>query len=196
MGTHDTLFDYISRYAATPLTSEEKDTIRQVFLPKKLRKKQYFLQEGVVCKYSGFIVKGAMRQYSVDEKGVEHVTGLFIENWWVTDLESFTMLTPSIYNIDAWEDTELLQISQADTLAYLNPIPAIQELSKQLTDNHTFALHKRLHSSITDSAEKRYEVLANAYPEFLQRFPQHVIASYLGVTKETLSRICSRAVRK
>src|SRR6218665_1128579 len=105
---HDNLIAYINKHNTSPLTTEEVDLIIDAFQPKKLRKKQYFLQEGDVCKYTGFIVKGAMRQYNVDEKGVEHIVHLFIENYWATDRESSIMLTPSVYNIDAWEDTELL----------------------------------------------------------------------------------------
>ena len=105
---HEKLIAYISQYANLVLTSEEQALITATFQPKKLRKKQYFLQEGDVCKYAGFIVKGAMRQYSVDDKGTEHIVHLYIENYWANDRESSTMLTPSKYNIDAWEDTELL----------------------------------------------------------------------------------------
>src|SRR5436190_5739869 len=105
---HETLLKYITRHSKTPLTESEGQVIKNTFVPKKLRKKQYFLQEGEVCKYGAFIVKGAMRQYSVDDKGVEHIIRLFIENWWAGDRESYVHLTPSVYNIDAWEDTEML----------------------------------------------------------------------------------------
>ena len=100
---HESLIKYIKGHSITPLTETEIEVIREVFIPKKLRKRQYLLQEGEVCKYSAFIVKGAMRQYSVDDKGVEHIIRLSIENWWVADRESYVMLTPSKYNIDAWK---------------------------------------------------------------------------------------------
>src|SRR6478735_9684546 len=105
---HQPLIKYIRSYATTPLTKSEEALIVNTFVPKKIRKRQYFLQEGEVCKYASFIVKGAMRQYSIDDKGVEHIVSLSIENWWAVDRESFTMLTPSVYNIDAWEDTDVL----------------------------------------------------------------------------------------
>jgi CRP-like cAMP-binding protein len=160
-----------------------------------MRKRQYFLQSGEVCKYMAFIVKGAMRQYSVDDKGAEHMVRLSIENWWVGDRESFTMLTPSIYNIDAWEEADLLIITKAD-MGRINSIPAISEMARQLDYNHAFALQKRVHSSLSDSVERRYADLAKTYPQLLERFPQHIIASYLGVTKETLSRIRHSAAKK
>jgi len=193
---HESLIKYINSYSSTALTDSQVELIKNTFVPKKIRKRQYFLQEGEVCKYAGFIVKGAMRQYSVDDKGVEHIVRLFIENWWVTDRESYVMLTPSVYNIDAWEDTDVLLITKADFLNRLNSIPAINEMARKLDENHAIASQKRLSATISLTAEKRYSDLANTYPEFLQRFPQHIIASYLGITKETLSRIRHHSVKK
>jgi len=154
------------------------------------------LQEGQVCKYSAFIVKGAMRQYSVDDKGVEHIVRLLIENWWASDRESYVMLTPSVYNIDAWEDTDVLLVTKADFLNRIDSIPAFAELTRRLDENYAIASQKRLHATISLPAEQRYFDLANTYPEFLQRFPQHIIASYLGITKETLSRIRHQSLQK
>jgi CRP-like cAMP-binding protein len=139
---HETLIKYINRYATTPLTEREIETIEEVFVPKKIRKRQYFLQEGEVCKYSGFIVKGAMRQYHVDDKGVEHIIRLFIENWWVSDRESLTMLTPSVYNIDAWEESDLLLLTRADYLNRLSSIAAIVEMSRKMDENYAIASQK------------------------------------------------------
>jgi CRP-like cAMP-binding protein len=186
---HNNLFAYINRHISSPLTSEAQTLIEATFKPKKLRKKQYFLQEGNVCKYAGFIVKGAMRQYSVDEKGVEHMVHLFIEDYWAGDRESSIMLTPSKYNIDAWEDTELLTITRAEMLELMEKIPALTEMTRLMDERHAIANQRRLNSAISSSAEKRYEELAENHPQFIQRFPQHIIASYLGITKETLSRI-------
>jgi len=143
---HDSLIAYIKSYSGTPLADSDIELIRNTFLPKRIRKKQYLLQAGEVCKYSAFIVKGAMRQYSIDEKGVEHVVRLSIENWWAGDRESFVRLTPSIYNIDAWEDTDALLVTYADFLSGLNKIPAISEMIKRLDDNNAFALQKRCFS--------------------------------------------------
>lgn len=192
---YELLFKYISSYATSPLSGEDADLIKSVFIPKKLRKKQYLLQEGEVCKYMAFIVKGAMRQYSIDDKGVEHIVHLSIENWWAGDRESYIMLTPSDYNIDAWEDCEVLLITRAD-MNLLNHIPAMSELTRKLDERHSIANQRRLNASISLPAEKRYADFANRYPALLQRFPQHIIASYLGITKETLSRIRRQAMKK
>ena len=193
---YESLINHINSYTSTPLTDSEAELLKSIFIPKKIRKRQYFLQEGQVCKYAAFIVKGAMRQYSVDDKGAEHVVRLLIENWWAVDRESFVMLTPSPYNIEAWEDTEVLLVTYSDSLDMLNKIPLLTEWTRKLDENHAFAAQRRLSASISISAEKRYFDFSNAYPEFLQRFPQHMIASYLGITKETLSRIRHQAAKK
>jgi CRP-like cAMP-binding protein len=170
--------------------------IENTFISRKLRKRQYFLQEGEVCKYAAFIVRGAMRQYSVDDKGAEHTVHLSIENWWAVDRESFLMLSPSIYNIEAWEDSDVLLMTKADYLNLSGQIPAMMEMSRNLDDRNYIATQKRLNASISYPAEKRYEDFVSYYPELVQRFPQHIIASYLGMTKETLSRIRKYSAKK
>jgi CRP-like cAMP-binding protein len=192
---HKNLIYYINQYATSPLTTEEESLIAATFQHKKFRKKQYFLQEGDVCKYAGFIVKGAMRQYRVDDKGVEHIVQLFIENYWANDRESSTMLTPSIYNIDAWEDTDILLITRADMLDLMTKIPSMAEMIRLMDERNAIANQRRLNSTISNTAEKRYEEFAKHHPKFIQRFPQHLIASFLGITKETLSRIRKQAIK-
>jgi CRP-like cAMP-binding protein len=193
---YGSLIKYINSYISTPLNESQEELIKNTFVPRKLRKRQYFLQEGQICKHAAFIVKGAMRQYSVDDKGAEHIVHLSIENWWAVDRESFIMLTPSIYNIDAWEETDVLLFTKADYTNLSNPIPALLEMSRNLDDRNYIATQKRLNASISLSAEQRYTDFAKAYPEFIQRFPQHIIASYLGITKETLSRVRNHMMKK
>jgi CRP-like cAMP-binding protein len=192
---HKNLLAYINKHVTSPLTSEEEALIVAAFQPKKLRKKQYFLQEGEVCKNTSFIIEGAMRQYIVDAKGVEHIVHLYIENYWATDRESSIMLTPSRYNIDAWEDTQLLIISRADMLDLMGKIPALVEMIRLIDERYAIANNRRLSSTISNTAEKRYEEFTDNHPQFIQRFPQHIIASYLGITKETLSRIRKQGLK-
>jgi len=188
---HESLIKFVRNRSHTPLTDHDVEVIKNTFVHRKLRKRQYYLQQGEVCKCLAFIVKGAARQYSVDDKGVEHIIRLSIENWWVGDRESYITSTPSVYYIDAWEDTDLLEVSRADVLTQLHLIPAINEMERSLDENYAIATQKRINAHISCSAEKRYADLLNSYPYFFQRFPLHIIASYLGVTKETLSRIRS-----
>ncbi|OOQ58403.1 Crp/Fnr family transcriptional regulator [Mucilaginibacter pedocola] len=186
---HDALFNYLKKFKSEPLTDEEKTLIRQVFTPFKLRKKQYLLQAGDHCKYFAFVVKGAMRQYSVDDKGTEHIVRLGVEDWWMGDRESWVMKTPSNYNIDAWEHTEMLLVTRASILDLLNKTTFIYEMMRQLDERNNIANQRRLTSSISATAEKKYADFVACYPVLVERFPQHIIASYLGITKDTLSRV-------
>jgi len=190
---HKNLLAYIRERATSPLTSDEEALIVATFQPKKLRKKQYFLEEGNVCKYVGFIVKGAMRQYSVDDKGVEHIVQLYIENYWASDRESAVTLTPSRFNIDAWENTELLVARVTDMLDLIEKVPSFGQMTRLMDQRSFIVSQRRLNSTISNTAEKRYEEFADNHPQFIQRFPQHLIASFLGITKETLSRIRKQA---
>ena len=190
------LFIYINNYTSTPLSEIELELIKTAFIPKKLKRRQFFLQEGDLCKYFAFIVNGAMRQYLIDDKGIEHIVHLGIENWWVGDRESWVMLTPSNYYIDAWEDTELLLITRADTLKLVKQLPAFGEMVRAMDERNNISTQRRITSSISLTAKKRYVDFTNSHPDFLQRFPLHIIASYLGITKDTLSRVRKQALRK
>jgi CRP-like cAMP-binding protein len=192
----EAFFDYLKKFSSAPLSEAEKVLFRQAFVPSKLRKRQYLLQAGEQCKNFAFIVKGSMRQYTVDDKGAEHIVRLGVEGWWMGDRESWIMDTPSLYNIDAWEDTQMLLITRKSTLELLKSIPAFSEMIRQLDDNNNIANQRRLTSYISATAEKRYADFVDCYPELQQRFPQHIIASYLGITKDTLSRVKRQLLRK
>lgn len=193
---HDTFFDYLRKYSSEPLSDDEKILIGQAFTPFKLRKRQYFLQAGELCRNFAFIVKGAMRQYIVDDKGTEHVARLGIENWWMGDRESFLMNTPSTYHIDAWENTEMLLINKPEILLLIKKVPAFSEMTREMDHRNNIANQRRITSSISSSAEKRFADFIASYPDLAERFPQHIIASYLGITKDTLSRVKRRMLRK
>jgi len=193
---YDSLIKYFNSYSSKPLADHEIELIQSSFIPKKFRKKQYFLQEGDICVYTAFITKGAMRQYRVDDKGEEHIIKLYLENWWANDRESLLRQTPSDYFIDAWEDTEALLATKAALIDLVNRIPTLSECMKNIDANFAIASQRRINAAISLSAEERYHDLEETYPEFLQRFPQQIIASYLGINRETLSRIRSRGVKK
>ena len=188
MSNFEAFFDYIQKISGQLLSEDDKDLLTAHFKARKLRKRQYFLQEGDVCKYIGFIVKGSARTFTVDEKGHEHILKLSVENWWLTDFESFYLLTPSRFNIEALEELEILQSTNAEIEEFLKKIPAFLAMSNVISQNNTIAAQKRM-QAINYSAEERYEELVSNYPHFLQRFPQNMIASYLGLSPETLSRI-------
>lgn len=171
------------------ITDEEFDFCKTLFLPKKLRKRQYLLQDGDVNKYTAFVSKGLLRSYTVDEKGNEHILQFAFEGWWMGDLYSFLTDEPSSFNMEALEACELLLITKPSWELLLNKIPAFERYFRILIQNNLIATQKRLMGSLSKSAEEKYVNLINTFPGCLQRVPQHMIASYLGITPETLSRI-------
>jgi CRP-like cAMP-binding protein len=178
------------------LTEEEFDFCKTLFIPKKLRKKQYLLQEGDVCRYTSFVEKGMLRMFTVDEKGNEPILQFSSEGWWVADLYSFLTDEPSRYNIEALEDCELLLITKESWDILLEKIPAFERYFRILIQNSLIATQRRLMSSISETAEEKYTKLINNFPGCIQRVPQHMIASYLGITRETLSRVRSQMATK
>ncbi|MCZ8197086.1 MAG: Crp/Fnr family transcriptional regulator [Flavobacterium sp.] len=192
----DKLVQHINARIENKLTESDISLLSDVFHLKKLRKHQYLIQSGDVCKIAAFVVKGALKKYSIDTTGKENILELYIENWWAGDKESFMIGTPTPYYIDAYEDTELLVITKENFTNKLSKLHFISELNSVLTERNSFQLIKRLHSSQTLIAEQKLEELQNTYPEFFLRFPQHIIASYLGMTKETFSRIRNSSLKK
>lgn len=193
---YEAFFSYLSKFSAVALSDAEKDLIRKNFVPHRLRKKQYLLQAGDHCKHFAFIVRGAMRMYNADEKGQEHMVRLGVENWWMGDRESWSMAKPSRYHIDAWEDSQLLYITRDGSMELQKLVPAFCEMKLQLDERNHIANNRRLTSAISETAEQRYLDFVECNPELQERFPQHIIASYLGINKDTLSRIKRQLTRK
>ena len=172
------------------LTQEERELTRNFFIPKKLRRRQYLLQEGDVCKYVAFVDRGLLRTYTVGDKGQEHITQFAFEGWWIGDQFSFLTGEPSTYNIDALEDCELLLLTKPAEDEMLQRIPKLERYFRILLQNSLIATQKRLVSSLSQTAEERYNELISVCPETLpHRIPQHMLASFLGITPETFSRI-------
>ncbi len=190
------LFNYINKYATTLISEEDFKDIMSHLIKKSVKKKQFLLTEGEVCKYFAFILNGAMCKFFVDDKGVKHVVDLYIEDWWAGDRESFVMFTPTIYYVEAWEDCEVLLITRENVIKLTQQCIAFNELLLKLDERNNIATQKRITSSISFTAEKRYADFVECHPYFLNRFPQHIIASYLGITKDTLSRVRKKAQKK
>lgn len=178
------------------LTPGEEEQIKNYLTPKKLRKKQYLLQEGDVCKSIAFIEKGALRAYSVDDNGNDHIIQFGLEGWTVADLYSFLTSEPATYNIDAIEDSELVLISKSAHEELLLKVPNYETYTRLNITGAYLAMQKRLTSIISSPVEERYTNFTELYPNIVQRVPQHMIASYMGLSPETLSRIRRRISSK
>ncbi|MGI4865120.1 MAG: Crp/Fnr family transcriptional regulator [Janthinobacterium lividum] len=186
---------YIEECTCAPISDADFAVVAGAFTPKKVKRRHYLLQEGEICKHFAFVVRGALRLYTVDEKGVEHITRFAVENRWIGDRESYVQLTPSAYSIDSLEDSEVLLITNTQVQELIQTVPAIAQLARALDQRAYIASQKRLHTFIACTAEERYTEFLAKYPDYLRRFPQHMIASYLGISPETLSRIRTKHLR-
>ena len=175
-----------------PLSEEEQNVIQKHLAVKKVRRKQYLLQEGDVCKTIAFVEKGTLRSYTVDESGNEHIMQFALEGWFISDLYSFLTGEPAIYNIDAIEDAEVVLISKSAHEKLLKTCISYETFIRELITGAYIALQKRINSIISFTLEERYEAFKAQYPPVAQRVPQHMIASYMGLTPETLSRVRRR----
>jgi len=171
------------------ITDEEFAYLNTLFVRKKLRRRQYLLQEGDVCKYQAFVEKGILRSFTIDEKGSEHILQFAPEGWWIADLSSFLTGAPSPFNMEALEDVELVLIDKPSWELALQKIPKLERYFRILIQNHLIATQKRLMQSLAETAEEKYIRFAQSYPLCVQRVPQHMIASFLGISRETLSRL-------
>lgn len=183
----DHFYNYLQKLF--PITEEEFEMIAAVSIHKSIRKKKFLLQEGDIWRNNAFITKGLLRTYSIDDRGSEHILGFSVENNWTGDNESYTSGMASNLNIDALEDSEVQLISKDNFKELLKKIPAFNTAMKKLFEISFIESQNRILSNISLSAEQKYYNFTNTFSEISGRIPQHMIASYLGITAETLSRI-------
>jgi len=171
------------------LSEEETETFCNLFQQKLIHKKSFLLRAGDVCRFEGFVNKGLFRVYHIDQNGFEQILYFAAENWWITDIDSFTNGTPSQLCIEAIEDSEVLLISKQDKeFAYTN-LPKIEKLFRVMTQKTHVALQRRMIDNLSKTAEQRYLDVMKKYPELFQRLSNLQIAAYLGISHEFLSKI-------
>lgn len=188
------LVDYFQKLI--PLNTEEKQLVCDLFKPRLYRKRQYVLQEGDICNQFNFVVRGCLRMYKVDDKGNTHILQFAAENWWLSNIGSFHERKPSELNIDALEDTMVLQINYDNLLLLYTKAPIFDRIFRVLIENSFVSLQKRLLHNISSSAEERYLSFIESYSHLTNRLPQTQIASFLGITPEFLSRLRKRQTKK
>jgi CRP-like cAMP-binding protein len=183
----DLLFAHINKRIR--LTQKEFTLCSQFFAPRKVRKRQFLLQEGEVCRFMAFVTAGCLREYTVDHKGEEHVIQFAIRDWWISDLNSFLGGTASTHTIDALDDAEVLMLDREARDTMLEKVPKMERFFRMLLERNYVATHRRINDALTASAEERYLAFIQTYPALVEQVPQHHIASYLGITPQSLSRI-------
>ena len=185
------MFDVLYHYLTQRIQLSESDfhAIQDLFIPKSLDRGELLLREGELAKYGSFVCKGCLRSYVVDSKGKEHVVQFAPENWWLSDIDSMMNKKPSLYFMDAVEPTDVLLIELPSFQKLLEQLPGLAARFQKGREKHTDAKDKRIVASLTSDAEERYRQFLQTYPSIVQRVPKHMIAYYLGLSPETLSRV-------
>ena len=192
------MFDAIDRFIAKYITlnDEERTFFHSLLRTRKVRKKNFLLQEGEICDFEAFIIKGCIRSYYLDKEGVETILLFAVEDWWVSDITSFADRKPSNLFIETIEDSELLILDYAGKNRLLEKIPAFEHMYRMLVQRSLGVLQQRFYSTISQTAEERYKQFLDKYPLVAQRVPQHQIARYIGVSPEFLSKVRSGLFKK
>ena len=178
------------------LSNKQMEDFCGLFNPQSIKKKKFLLREGEVCKFEGFVTKGLFRVYHIDINGFEQVLYFAQQNWWITDIDSFTNEKPSHLYIEALEDSEVLLISKNDKeFAYKN-IPEIEKLFRIMTQKTHIALQRRMIDNLSKTADQRYLDFIEKYPQLFQRLTNLQIAAYLGISHEFLSKIRRKILSK
>ncbi len=183
----DNLIQHIKRFVA--ITLEDEEVLRSCFVAKDVRKKQYLLEAGEICTQKYFVSKGVLRMYNVNDKGVEQVIHFAIEGWWMTDYFSYNSGRPSQVAIQAVEASEIIMMDKQAEQELFAKIPVLESYFRRVLEKAYAASIMRTHYIFNFSAEERYRHFAAAYPGFIQRVPQYLLASYLGFTPEFLSKV-------
>ncbi len=187
------IIEYFNRLL--PLNEEEIIIVETVFKERKIKRRQFILQEGDVCKLNTFVVEGCFKMYLVDGNGKEHNLQFAIENWWIGDIGSFHTEQPSKLYIEAMENSIILQIKKEDQLKLFVEYPKFNRIFRVITENALVSSQRRILQNISSTAEERYLDFMERYPHFFNRISNVQIASYLGVSPEFLSTIRKRFVK-
>lgn len=184
--------EYFTKWVT--LSPQEKQLIDKTFQTLEINRGEKLLRAGNICQYEVFVKKGCLKSFCLDEKSQEVVFAFAIEQWWAGDFESFNQRTPSDINIEAVEDTELLCITLLQKEWLLTQIPQLERAYRIIVERHLQNYQQRVVSIFTLSAQERYEVFMKKYAKIAIRVPQYSIASYLGISPESLSRIRKKIV--
>lgn len=179
-----------------PLPEEVFDSFSHFLFEKSFDKKHFLAEEGKICRYLYFIEEGSCYSYIVNKKGDKHAIQFALEGYWISDLYSFFSGKPAIYNIETLEPTRALLLN-ADTFDELcSTHPLFDHFFRILVQNAYVRLQYRLAKTNSEEAEHRYQEFSKLHPDFTERIPQYLIASYLGIKPQSLSRIRNEMMQK
>ena len=188
----DTFSAYMK--SKTPLTEREIAHIRSAATPMRIKRKELFLRQGEVCPGYAFVLDGCFRVYRPGSDGTEHIIRFSIENWWLCDMESIDLQQPAKNAIEALETSDILFWTTQDFHHLFSQLPAFEALIYQLRSRNHYFSQQRIFTALSYSPEEKYRDFLTSYPDIANRVPLHMIASYLGVTRKTITRV--RAVHR
>ncbi len=185
---------YIEKFVT--LTEEEKVLFSSCFKEVKIKKRQFIVQPNFVAKHRHYVLKGAFRAYVVADKGQDHTITFAIDDWWITDYNSYIFQQPATMFVVALEDSTILQIDFEKEAELKKTSHKFESFFRIMAERGLASLQRRIISNLTQTAEERYETFVSKYPQIIQRVPQYSLASYLGMTTEFLSRIRNKKAKK
>lgn len=184
---NNSLLTHIQKYV--PLNEEEQLLVASQFTQQMYKKKSFLLKEEQVCHALYFVDKGCLRNFFLTDKGVEHTTQFALENWWLTDFLAFEQEAPSNFFVQAVENSSVYSITKIKQDELLMKLPKLERYFRLILQRAYGAYQLRIKYLYSQSGEERYHHFNNLFPEFVQRVPQYMLASYLGFTPEFLSKI-------
>jgi CRP-like cAMP-binding protein len=194
MDEFETIKKHVARHIS--LTQEEQEYFVSLLRIIKVRRKQFIVQPDFTCKYKSYVYNGAMRAYLIDKNSNEHTIAFAIEDWWIADFNSYIFQQPATLFVEAMERSTLIQLDYNAEQLLKETIPKFEKFFRIVTERSFAFLQKRMLSVLSLTAEERYEDFIKIYPQIAQRVPQYVLASYLGMSTEYLSKLRNNRVQK
>jgi CRP-like cAMP-binding protein len=194
MSEHHKIRNYVSKFVQ--LTEAEAEDFSSAFTLVKVKKRQFLVQPGFVARSRFFVIRGALRAYVVSDEGQDNTVQLAIEEWWISDYNSYIFQQPASMFVTAVEDSIVLQISFEDEQRLKTTNYKYETFFRMIAERGLAFMQRRVITGLILSAEQRYDLFAERYPLMKDRFPQYVIASYLGMSTEFLSKIRNRKLKK
>jgi CRP-like cAMP-binding protein len=192
MQDYSSLLNHIASHIT--LNQEEQELFVSVLRIKKVKRKQFVEQPGYVSKYRTYVVSGALRAFFIGTEGQEHTISLAVDDGMIGDPGSFLLQEPATLFVEAIEDSTLIQWSFESEQMLLDRIPQFATVMMRRAQQIAVMMQRRVISHLSLTAEQRYEEFANKHPAFIQRIPLYIIASYLGMTREFLSKIRNQKI--
>lgn len=186
----DLLITSLQQYI--PLSDRDQQLIIACLRERKVKKGQFLVHEGAVSRCTNFVNEGSVRTYFIDMNGQEHIVQFAIEGWWISDLNSFILQVPATFNVQAIEDSVILELPFESLELLYEQIPKLERYFRIVTQRAFVAFQQRVVQNISMTAEDRYLAFQQKYPKIELRIPQRLVASYLGISAEFLSKIKNR----